>query len=473
MKNNYLLIDVMNMVFRYYYTPLSDRAGKTHQERMQNIDLYVSSILQGIIKKHRREVYENPNDYIPLENIILAQDSKSWRHELVDDYKGTRSYDPEAIEVILAIADRLEEVAKKINITVVKSERIEADDAIAMFVKHQGQKDPNAHFTIVTNDDDYTQLKDYADVTIYNPIKKAVNEKCGKMALAVKTLEGDDSDNIKKPMINLNLNGKSIDIRMGKKTILQSMNGRFYCKPPNNVEKEIKYHNKSFEIATICSGKRNVLFSSEKCSIEFDDNYKLSATQKLKFDKSIEKERQEELDRRMHMLIEEIIEYGDGYFEIHQNYKEDFINQTITALVEKFKKEHKEYIKQVIPELTKAKEISQRSEELWFDDLIRFNEHLISSEQMPQTQEELIKDLSSKFEENINHNEVMIDFKNIPQELRDNFEQNIVPEILSKKQTINRQEYLENEGLLKLAGTIKSEEEFYKRQEKKVNQPNP
>lgn len=458
MKNNYLLIDVMNMVFRFYYSPVSNRAGNTIEDKIENVDLYVTSILQAILKKHRTDLYEGPKDFIPVENILLALDSKSWRYDHAEDYKGGRSYDEGDMKVIKAIVKRLAEVAPNIGMNVVKAERMEADDIIALFAMTLSEMDPKSTFIVITNDDDYTQLGHIPGFVVYNPNKEAVNQKDGKVSLNIKTLKGDGSDNIKTPLTNLTLDGEDIKVRYGEKTILQSINGRFHCTPPNTVQKEIKYHNGKMEIATICRGERTVLYSSDKTTIAFDEEYKLVREQKLKFEKGIDEDRRETITRRTGLLIDEILEYGNGVFEMHENYKEDFIANTMNSLVDKFKKEHRNFIKKMYPELKKPAEISKKSDEMWFQDLLDHNKHIIGLEKTPETVEEVVKELSDGFRKKLEHNEKMIDFKNIPQELKEHFEKNLLPKILEKKPNIDRVAYLKAQNLQKVANTLESEE---------------
>ena len=48
------------------------------------------------------------------------------------------------------------------------------------------------------------------------------------------------------------------------------------------------------------------------------------------------------------------------------------------SLIEKFKKEHKDYVKRKYPELTKAKEIKEKSDTEYLTDLKEFNKELIN-----------------------------------------------------------------------------------------------
>jgi 5'-3' exonuclease len=138
--------------------------------------------------------------------IIVGKDCKReniWRNELFPNYKGNRSNGPEdgfmggpffkmAYEEQLFIQGGAK--------TILKHPKLEADDCIAITVKHLLNTYPTCNIYIITSDKDYLQLAQ-GRVHLYNlAFKKLTEQKSctgdSMCDLFCKIVTGDPSDNI-------------------------------------------------------------------------------------------------------------------------------------------------------------------------------------------------------------------------------------------------------------------------------------
>lgn len=129
--------------------------------------------------------------------IIVGKDCKReniWRNDLYDKYKATRDNGPESgfkggPFFKMAYEEQLFQQAGAQQI--LYHPRLEADDCIALSVKHLIQKYPECYIYIITSDTDYLQLIK-ENVHIYNLAFKNLKEK----DVRLKIIMGDVSDNI-------------------------------------------------------------------------------------------------------------------------------------------------------------------------------------------------------------------------------------------------------------------------------------
>ena len=157
--------------------------------------------------------------------IIVGKDCKReniWRNELFPNYKANRSNGPEdgfmgGPFFKLAYEDELfiQGGAKSI----LKHPKLEADDCIAITVKHLINTYPTCNIYIITSDKDYLQLAEER-IHIYNLAFKKITEQksCtgdAKCDLFCKIITGDISDNI-----------PSVFPKCGPKTALKYFNNR-------------------------------------------------------------------------------------------------------------------------------------------------------------------------------------------------------------------------------------------------------
>lgn len=136
--------------------------------------------------------------------MIVGRDCKRsdiWRTELFPQYKGTRVYNEGFMGgqfFQMAYDDKLfhQGGAK----TIMYHPKLEADDCIAITVKHLANKYPNCQIYIITSDRDYLQLN-APNINIFNLAFINIAETKGstgdsKKDLEIKIIMGDISDNI-------------------------------------------------------------------------------------------------------------------------------------------------------------------------------------------------------------------------------------------------------------------------------------
>jgi len=138
--------------------------------------------------------------------LIVGKDCKReniWRNELFPNYKANRANGPEdgfmgGPFFKMAYEDDL--FIKGGAKAILKHPKLEADDCIALSVKHLTNKYPDCRIYIITSDRDYLQLN-AENVTLYTLTYKNLAE--GKTAtgnaqddLKIKIIMGDKSDNI-------------------------------------------------------------------------------------------------------------------------------------------------------------------------------------------------------------------------------------------------------------------------------------
>lgn len=139
--------------------------------------------------------------------VIAARDlpGKTHRHEVYEDYKGTRA---EADQELIVQLQKAPEVFAAFGIPVLSAPGFEADDVIGTLVK-QGEKRDDIEIVIATGDMDTLQLvsehtsvftlrKGFNDTVLYDGDR--VRERYGfgpEHIVDYKALRGDPSDNIK------------------------------------------------------------------------------------------------------------------------------------------------------------------------------------------------------------------------------------------------------------------------------------
>lgn len=155
--------------------------------------------LQQIPKKLKLDKNVNPI-------LIVGKDCKReniWRNELFPKYKGTRANGSEDGFMggpFFKMAYQDELFQKGGVKAILKHPKLEADDCIAISVKHLLNKYPECHIYIITSDRDYLQLNAH-NVDLYNLAYKNIAENKSstgnsKDDLEIKIIMGDISDNI-------------------------------------------------------------------------------------------------------------------------------------------------------------------------------------------------------------------------------------------------------------------------------------
>jgi len=191
--------------------------------------------LQQIPKKLKIDKNINPI-------LIVGKDCKReniWRNELYPLYKATRVYDDTFMGGPFFKMVYEEELFQKGDVKAILSHpRLEADDCIAISVKHLIHKYPNCEIYIITSDKDYLQLQCH-NVHLFNLAFKNISEKNGilcdsKKELELKIIMGDISDNI-----------PSVFPKCGPKTAKKCIEDPAYFK--NKMANNEKYY-KQYEL---------------------------------------------------------------------------------------------------------------------------------------------------------------------------------------------------------------------------------
>lgn len=204
MDKSYLLIDTSYLIFFRFYAlkiwfskakpeiSLETEDITTIPEFMEK---YESTFLQTIQKISKKNGFT-------LANTIFIRDcsgSEIWRRDYYPPYKGTRDYSKFNGNKLFKWA--YEQLLPKYIIqgaTVVRFDRLEADDVIALIVK---QKKINDRVVIITSDNDYLQLLTFPNVYLSNLKGESLAEKSigsPYADLMKKVILGDPSDNIPK-----------------------------------------------------------------------------------------------------------------------------------------------------------------------------------------------------------------------------------------------------------------------------------
>jgi 5'-3' exonuclease len=155
------------------------------------------------------------------DRVILAVDGKDyWRKSISSDYKANRKQDRDSsdinFDVFFPIMSELINNLKVLfsNIFVLKINRCEADDIVAIITKHLSE-DNLVIQEIISADKDFLQLQKYKNVRQYNPIKKQFIKSINpERDLDIKIIIGDSGDNI-----------SGIQHRCGEKTAAKLLDG--------------------------------------------------------------------------------------------------------------------------------------------------------------------------------------------------------------------------------------------------------
>lgn len=169
------------------------------------------------LSKNLKIINENPI-------IIVGKDCKRehiWRNEFYDNYKGTRAKDDGFMGGNFFKMVYEENLFQQGGARVIlKHPHLEADDCIAISVKHILQTNPTACINIITSDKDYLQLAG-PNVKIHNLAFKNIAESTlggnAEADLFCKIIMGDSSDNI-----------SSVLRKCGPKTALKCYNDKAY-----------------------------------------------------------------------------------------------------------------------------------------------------------------------------------------------------------------------------------------------------
>lgn len=203
MVNMYILLDTSYFIFYRYYALLNWwKLAKPEEELIipfdneEFVDKFKKTFISKIkeIPKKLKIDKQNPIIYAGLDCPRL----EIWRHEIYPHYKETREKDDTFLGgpfFKLGI-----DLLKELNIKLLKLDKLEADDCVALTTKKLLNDDINNNIYIIANDMDYLQLVK-PNVNIINLTYKNLNESKkstnnSECNLFCKIVTGDKSDNI-------------------------------------------------------------------------------------------------------------------------------------------------------------------------------------------------------------------------------------------------------------------------------------
>jgi len=215
MKSNqiqtFILIDGSYFCFYRYHSLLTWWKNAFPEEIDVLKDPYQNKVFVNKFKKIFIECVEKLPKNLQIDNsirptIIVGKDCKRadiWRNDLIEKYKGTRSNGAEdgfmGGPFFKMVYDE-DLFLKGGASSILKHPRLEADDCIALSVKHLLSEYHDCQINIITSDKDYLQLAG-EQVHLYNlAFKKLTDKKTStgnsECDLFCKIVTGDVSDNI-------------------------------------------------------------------------------------------------------------------------------------------------------------------------------------------------------------------------------------------------------------------------------------
>jgi 5'-3' exonuclease len=165
-------------------------------------DAYFMEKFTDIYKRSIEKLYKKYK--VHPSRVCLAVDCERrhiWRNAIYDNYKGDRGipshFDPRVFKHILN--EVLPTLSTSMGVSTLSVPQCEADDVIAISVKHIRRTNPETPIVIITNDKDYLQLYD-EKTQIINLQNKNLGESGkytkGNEYLLTKIIMGDKSDGI-------------------------------------------------------------------------------------------------------------------------------------------------------------------------------------------------------------------------------------------------------------------------------------
>jgi len=202
----FLFVDGSYYIFYRYYATMtwwSKQDEHKHKEKgkamsdpsfSEKYRKMFTTTLKSLMKVHE----------VPFENVIIAKDCSRcdiWRNELYKEYKASRDEKLQTFDSSV-FTETYATILPETGLRVMELNKLEADDIIAILVKHILTKNSDADITIITNDNDYIQLlKENQKLLIVNLQGKQIKDRIGDESaignyLMKKIIMGDKSDNI-------------------------------------------------------------------------------------------------------------------------------------------------------------------------------------------------------------------------------------------------------------------------------------
>lgn len=136
------------------------------------------------------------------EIVICTDGKRNWRYDAYPQYKHKRkdarkesSMDwGELFRITNMVLDEIEE---NFPYKVIRHEKAEADDIIAVLCEETQEFGKHENVLIVSSDKDFAQLQKYSNIYQYSPMKKSfIKEKTPRKQLMELILKGDQADGV-------------------------------------------------------------------------------------------------------------------------------------------------------------------------------------------------------------------------------------------------------------------------------------
>lgn len=211
MNPTFIFVDGSYYCFYRYYALLQWWKNAFPDEPLEDpfqnekfVQKFKKTFVENLMTIPKKLGLHKNQDVKPI--LIVGKDCKRadiWRNEIYKDYKATRANGAEDGFMggpFFKMAYDEELFQKGGAKAIIKHPHLEADDCIAISVKHLVNKYPDCRIYIITSDKDYLQLA-AENVYLYNLTFKKLTD--GKTAtgnakddLKIKIIMGDTSDNI-------------------------------------------------------------------------------------------------------------------------------------------------------------------------------------------------------------------------------------------------------------------------------------
>ena len=206
MNPTFIFVDGSYFIFYRYYALLQWWSRAFPEEKLE--DPYLNEIFVEKFKKTFVENLKNIHKKLKLDKkinpiLIVGKDCKReniWRNKLFTDYKATRINEGFKGGPFFKMVYEDELFQKGGSKAILCHPNLEADDCIALSVKHITNKYKMCQVYIITSDRDYLQLNSH-NVYLYNlSFKNIAKNKSSTgnpiVDLEIKIIMGDTSDNI-------------------------------------------------------------------------------------------------------------------------------------------------------------------------------------------------------------------------------------------------------------------------------------
>lgn len=183
-----MLYDISNYLYASYFVAQNDPNQRTTEDKNAYWKYLLMSMILGV-----------KNKYKPKEVVLCVDSKNTWRKDEFKYYKARRvlkkEKDTTDWDSFYKTADSfLSEIEKYFPFKVIKVDKAEADDIIAVLVEHLVGK----QIIIVSRDKDFCQLLRYDNVKIHNPIDGEIVacEMNPGSFLSLHLLKGDSGDDV-------------------------------------------------------------------------------------------------------------------------------------------------------------------------------------------------------------------------------------------------------------------------------------